>query len=268
MKYRIAGLTSIILIIGVICNISAQAQKRCGCCYDSAKAKRVDIVGEKLKQKPYTAMVKLFINSNRFRGTGSFIANNVLLTAKHNLFHGKRHKKLFLHVNSSLGSALVILRKKDYRIFYKGDTEMEDDIALIKITNPEKVMHLDIFNFTVENFENIKSLTNDTIHVTGYPCDKELERPDVKLMGDTLTDKYISPVDSIIFNRDRTIMGFYTCACAGDSGAPLWVIINDNIYVIGVYRGLSNSIDSKKITSIAVVLNQQKVDWVNSVLKE
>ncbi|MBX2921165.1 MAG: hypothetical protein KF746_03155 [Chitinophagaceae bacterium] len=167
MRTRIA-LSSIVLLLGVF-GISAQAQNRCGCCYDSAKAKRTDIIGEKLKNVPYTSIVNLYVNSEKFRGTAFFIANNILITAKHVLFNGKRPKKLFLHVNSSLGSRLVILRKKDYRIFYKGGAEMEDDVALIKIINPEKVKHLDIFSFTVENFENIKSLTNDTIHVTGYP---------------------------------------------------------------------------------------------------
>lgn len=257
------------ILLNLFCTGAVKAQEyRCGCCYEVEKEKRKDIVGEKLKDAPYKGVASLYVNSKKFRGTAFFITNNVIMTAKHVLLEGKKPKKLYLHVNSSLGSIVVLLRKKDYQIHYKESVELEDDIALIKIKNPVKYEDLDIFNFTVENFENVKSFINDTIYVTGYPCDKGLAKPDVNITGDTLTDKYITPVDSTIFNSNRTIMGFYTCACAGDSGAPLWVTVGNNIYIIGVYRGLSNSIHSKRVSNIAVMLTQQKIDWINSVLRE
>ncbi|MCO5238332.1 MAG: trypsin-like serine protease [Chitinophagaceae bacterium] len=268
MRIRITGLVSIALILSVFCNIPAQAQKRCGCCYDSIKAKRIDIVGEQLKQKPYTAIVKLFVNSNKFRGTGAFIAKDILITAKHNLFEYKFPKTLYLHVNTNFGRELVTLRKKDYEILYKGGEERENDIALIRITNVTKIRNLDVSYFDVEEYAKIIKLVNDTINVTGYSCDKEVEKPGIRELGDTLTNKYIFPVEDIFFNSDKTIMAFYTCGCAGDSGAPLWVSINNCIYIIGIYKGKSNFIDNKKITSIAVLLNKEKVDWLNGVLKE
>ncbi|MBX2921166.1 MAG: trypsin-like serine protease [Chitinophagaceae bacterium] len=256
----------VVLNIFSICFL--QAQKRCSCCYDSAKAKRTDIIGEKLKNVPYTSIVNLYVNSEKFRGTASFIASNILITAKHNLYEGKKPKTLFLHINSSLDNKVIILRKKDYRIFHKEGDQRENDIALIKVTNSERIKDLSVSNFTLMNYENIKSLLNDTIHIAGYSCDKGLQNPNARVVGDTLTDKYITPLDSIIFNADRSIMTFYTCACRGDSGAPLWVSAGNNYYIIGVYKGLSNFIDSRKIMNIAVVLNKEKVDWINSVLNE
>lgn len=257
------------LIVMNISNIDyLHAQRRCSCCYDSLKIHRQDIVGERLKQIPYTGVTNVYVNSEKFKGTGFFISSNSILTAKHVLFEEKKPKKIFLHINSSLGKQLVILNKRDYTIFYKKSTEQIDDIAIVKIQNSKKMKDINVFHFNVEDFEKLIPLINDTINISGYSCDKTRFLLNPNLMEDTLTNKYITPVDSVIFNENRTIMGFFSCACFGDSGAPLWVLIGDRVYAIGALRGISNSIDSKKITLVAVMFNQQKVDWINSVLKE
>lgn len=246
------------------------AQKICGCCYDSVKQKRVDILGDRLRAAPFAGIVKLFVNSVDFRGTASFISDNILITASHNLVANTEAKKLYFLITTNRGDTLIKIKKNEYNIELFGDrsgSDIKNDIALIVLKNNQKFDGLLISKLKIANFHDIYNQLVDTIHITGYPCDKEVDADFGNFKKDTLTDKFMTNKDSLYFNSDSTIAGFTLCACSGDSGAPVWVNINGIFYVVGIYHGLSNIIDFNKIMRVAALLDRRKIERINELIK-
>jgi V8-like Glu-specific endopeptidase len=247
------------------------AQKICRCCYDSVKQKRVDILGNRLREAPFNGIVKLFVNSVDFRGTASFISDNMLITASHNLFANTKAKNLYFLISTTEGDSLIKIKKTEYRIELFGDRigrDIENDIALIVLKDSQKLKGLQISKFRTTNFRYVYNQSIDTIHITGYPCDKEIDANFNEFKKDTLTDKFMINKDSLYFNSDTTIAGFNLCACSGDSGAPVWVSINGIFYIIGIYHGVSNIISFNRIMRVAALLDRRKIDKINELVTQ
>ncbi|MGN6492875.1 MAG: trypsin-like serine peptidase [Agriterribacter sp.] len=247
----------------------AYSQIECGCCYDSAKFKRVDVIGEQLRERPFTAIVGLTVNE-KFRGTGSFISDYTLVTGKHNLFENKKAKNLSLLINTSEGNVVVALQKKDFKIVpfgKKTEFSAKDDIALIIIKNRSKLSNLKYTRLFLEDYQALENKINASVHITGYPCDKEAN-PASTMERDTLTDKFVLGKEHLVFNSDSTIAGMDVCACAGDSGSPLWVNVAGINYVIGVCHGISNTINADQFLRVSCLLTGDKVRKIKQLINK
>ncbi|MGN6437502.1 MAG: trypsin-like serine protease [Agriterribacter sp.] len=247
----------------------AYSQIECGCCYDSAKLKRVDVIDERLQEEPFTAIIGLTVNE-KFRGTGSFVSDYTLITGKHNLFENKKAKNLSLSINTLEGNVVVVLQKKDFKIIPFGEkTEfsVKDDIALIVVKNKSKLHNLKYAKFLLEDYKTLENKISASVHITGYSCDKEAN-PASTMERDTLTDKFVPGKEHLVFNGDSTIAGMDVCACAGDSGSPLWVNVAGVNYVIGVCHGISNTINSDQFLRVSCLLTGDKVQRIKELINK
>jgi len=205
----------------------------------------------------------MHIQTNRGRkadwGTVSFISPNTLITARHVLSHPATLSSLMIAAPSAAGDTWYTLYRGDFQlIYYNNPNEPFTDIALIKITNSEKLKALYHGNFALDTVSDPGIKPTDSAHLTGYPCDKGSFAsgvPDTLMEKRTLIgDLHIAP----------SIIAYHMFTCTGDSGAPLWIEKNGQFYIVGVHHGGGEDAGLDESYNFSYPLTNDIIKWINS----
>ncbi|MFL9483956.1 trypsin-like serine peptidase [Chitinophagaceae bacterium LWZ2-11] len=247
-------------------NIAAQSKS---CWPDSLKEQRRNVTMVELANTPYNGIVRIRLNNGDGWGTGALIADNMIITARHVLATYSL-KSIGLQYSLQNGDTMIRLSKRDFDIIYNKKhakpSDIDYDLALIKIKNPLLIKwNADKVSFKMLDFFTLKPSITNEIHFTSYPFDKVGITLYEEKKRDTLVESKTS-LNKILFNERGSMMGYLMYTCNGDSGGPLWVEIEKNIYLVGICQGWSNIFFRNPYLHNAVLLNTEKVDWINSYL--
>lgn len=248
----------------------------CDCKLIYFEDKKIYLTDSNLLRSPFNMVLHLGVkfenNDHEFYSTASFISNSTLLTARHCvIYSGATIQFIELCLSTTEGDRWIKLSSNDYKIYaYEKKSEVhlseqEEDIALIKISNPEKLraLHRKHFSISDSAFVNSKKLYD--LHLTGFPCSQFSMD---KYPHDTLVDR--SATDSIQLATYQDLIGFKLSACPGDSGGPIWVKFNNQYYILGIYVSPNfmqhNGIDKK--TNIGVLISNQVKKWINKSIRD
>jgi V8-like Glu-specific endopeptidase len=214
------------------------------------------IVGESMASlEPYNFVIHQTFNRffGKFSSTSSFIAPNVLITAHHNV----RRKGLIKGItfyNPLDHQQTIYFKKKEIEIyFYKSKLGVATDIAIIIFKNKLKIAPFYFGCFQLQSIENITS-TKQQVHLTGFPCD----------ISNTKVDKSDSFVN-ILPHETKPLLGYNMFTCTGDSGAPLWIIENNNPTILGIHHG-GNEGYFNNCYNIAAKIDSNVINWINKFI--
>lgn len=252
MKSRLLSILSF-LFLGVI---NLYAQDDCEKCLGKIewKSERILIQDEIDKTGPFNSIVKLGVKkwyNGGYYGSASFLDDNTIITAQHNVIR----KSHITRISYTLNGQLIQLRKKDCEIYYyKKKLFYKTDVAIIKITNPDKIYPVKT-KFEIE--PNILEKAESEIHLTGFPCDYS-GKEKVNKKG----NKSALKIDS-----SKKLIGYPFYTCTGDSGAPLWFFTDEKHYLIGIHHGGNEGNIEYENTdyNVSVFLNNDVIDWINSL---
>ena len=199
---------------------------------------------------PYSTSVYIESSNNNltYRGSGNFIADNVVLTAAHVVYDKNANKflenvKIYAgdqgdagHMYSSGVKKISILDS------YKTNGKFENDLAVIILDKPlgAKLGHLGLYS-------NSSDYKGEKVTITGYPA-KSRE----KIM---YTDK------KNILSDEGGLLSYKIDTLGGSSGSVLY---DSKHNAIGVHV-MGNEKEQK---NYAVKLNDTNLSHVNSILKQ
>ncbi len=219
-----------------------------------------------LKLSPFNRILHLSFKRkddiNRY-GTACFISKDLLITARHCVDQEKSLEYLELNL-PSLTNNWVRLNKKDYKIYYYTElfNKREYDIALIKVINKQKLSILYHGHFNIVDSPKI-IISNCDVSVSGFPSNKFAIN---SAAPDTLVNRKLS-AELIEFNSSNNMIGYPTCTCNGDSGAPIWVKNGNEYFIVGVHCGPASKEEGfvNLNLNVGVFLGSEVSKWIKSV---
>lgn len=243
-----------LLVFIVFCINTSLTAQNCICTGKEEWKENREVLDSNIKKvDPYNSIIKFTVKRwyhffhDGFSGTGSFIKKNIIVTAKHNIIN-----KGITKITYRIGGKTIVLKKKDFKIFlYKEKSKgVENDIAIIKITNANKYVK----NVTFFKYLNNYELNNKRLHLTGFPCDSKGELIEKNALYSTIK-----------INDRNTIIGYPMYTCQGDSGAPLWYKDEEGYFVIGVHHGGNENIIGfvEQKLNVAAFFNKNVISWLN-----
>lgn len=219
----------------------------------------------KLKDTPFNNVLQLSvkqINDIKHYSTTSFISSNCLITARHCVEYRDAVEFIELRTNKK-NNEWIILNRSDFEIYYYSDTfkQFDHDLAIIKILNKTKLKSIYNYSFSVNNIHIPSDQT--TIFLAGYPFNKFS-------INSTLPDTLVcrkTTFSQIEFNQSKMMMGYPMCTCPGDSGAPIWVELNDSFYILGIHQGSRSNEKgfSNSLLNVGVFFTPEVISWILSV---
>lgn len=242
-------------ILILICSLSFSQDKNCGPHGLGLENKRINIIDGKELTNPYKGIIhlkikRLFSGSNL--STASFIKNDLIITANHNVMYSPFITKIEIFVNGKW----IKLKKKNVRIhhYHQGIFHNKNkDIAIIKIKNISVLEGVNITSFNAKPYAGITAYEKNDFHITGFPSD----RPNI------LVDKSGSSSEFILDNSNNIIGYNNVYTCKGDSGAPLWYKSDNKYYLLGIHHGKKNIRTEQNITMNASILITPEVEkWI------
>lgn len=261
---------TILSIFLTFSSVNAQIPKTCGACksckndcgpYNKVN-ERKNITEGKLKEKPFDGIihigVKRLLSSPNY-STASFISENMLITANHNVMGEGAITSIAFCLSTEKGDRWVTLKSKYFDIIHLYQPHDKwRDIALIKLKNTD---FLKDYSFSIFELSDPASLhlENETlIHLTGFPCD----RPDVLVEKNT-------PYENLLTDKTNRIIGYPTLfTCTGDSGAPLWVEKEGKYYIIGIHHGGDDlnpsAFPEVEDINVSVKISDMIIDWIKA----
>lgn len=262
------------LLLTTLAN-AQQIPNECGQCDDCGEdcgpyrlvSSRTKVLGNQLLAKPFNNV--LHIGVKRFGmgetwGTVSFVDNSTLITAQHVLLERKLIRYIELCAPTPTGDNWITLYKDDFDIyFYQASFNTNTDVALIRIRNKDKLQKLYRGHFSLAILPNLTPATK--INLTGFPCDMAGGYP----APDTLSTKSCIAKD-LLYNSDKTLVGYPMFTCTGDSGSPLWYEKDGINYVVGIHHGGNEDREGFQQTdvNISVLINKSIMEWYASIAKD
>ena len=250
---RILTLLSILLIA-----TNLNAQDACESCLGKPewKVERTILDSTDIQMYPFNSIIKLNVKRwynflGPHYGTASFLNDSILITAHHNLVRKAHITKIWYLDNGKN----VELRKRDFEIiYYQQKLNTKTDIAVIKITNPDKIIKRDK---KFEISENVITNIQDSVNLTGFPCDYS----GLKMLNKSTVSTLLK------ISSDLKLIGYPLYTCTGDSGAPLWVKSNGKFYLIGIHHGGNENITDFSGTqyNVSVYVNSDIIKWISSI---
>jgi V8-like Glu-specific endopeptidase len=258
------------ILLLLVITISAQVaigqrplfRKDLGCGPEYNLKNRQDIVGPVAENAPYNGIVHIGKNNGEDWGTGAWISDSVLITARH-VALGLRNLELIQY--TATGYHDLYFRSSEYQVIYDRTyrRSINHEIALIKFTNRSKIKPLINTIFSLRDYTALWPTIGNDVYLTGYPFDKADANQNRKPFPvDTLSDKHCVK-DSLQFSNDHTMVGYPLYTCSGDSGAPLWVRLGNSYYIIGIHFGYSPGWVQNPKYNLSTLLNKQELDWIN-----
>jgi V8-like Glu-specific endopeptidase len=236
----ISNNVKVIFVLGAIfCCLNLRGQGTFD--FDLDAENRSEVVSD---AAPYRYICHLIVHrtyGGPYPSTGFFVDNDLILSAGHSLgerkglFRNKIHKvriKVFEYFENGTRHQTLI----DTTIFrsgidgigknpnYKGRKgNIEFDYGYLKLKKSFETIG-DCFELVLYS-DTIKD--DDTIHITGYPGDKQTVK------DGSLWDKSVKArrIDS-----EGNILKYDMYTYEGDSGAPIWVKKGNKYFVVGIHN--------------------------------
>ncbi|QGK73186.1 serine protease [Flavobacterium sp. SLB02] len=230
-----------------------------GICTDCGPAglenNRTNIVSGNEKLSPYNGIFHLRVTRGFIRtnlSTGTFIANDLIITANHNLMYSPFITKVEFFLN---GNWIKISNYKIYHYHQSFLHKRNKDIAILKIFNLEKLKNISHTNFIPCDYSKIESTAGINFNLTGFPCD----RPDTLVEKTTWSDNLLSDQTNTVFSYKK----LYTCT--GDSGAPLWFEKEGRNFIVSIHHGGNDfgAFDDNN-TNVAIKITPDIITWINT----
>ena len=217
------------------------------------KDARTIIVNETLKQEPYSYILHQAFDriiGGVYSSTSAFIAPNILITAHHNVMHKANIKGITFYNLSVDEDKGIYFKKKEVEIIpYKSSVNTSTDMAIIIFKKPEKIAPIYKGHFNIETIAKITD-SSTVVHLTGFPCD----------VPDKLLDK------KVYFHDSLPLLVYDMYTCTGDSGAPLWAVINGKPTIIGIHHGGSEGLFDD-CTNASAKVDVNFTQWLKQYLK-
>ncbi len=248
-------ITTILIFIYSFSYSQSVVCKSCGPKGVDMEEKRENIVDGKELETPFNGIIHLrvtrnFISSNI--STASFIDDDLIITANHNLMYSPFITKIELFLNEKW----IKIKKRHLKIhhYHQGVFHKKaEDIAIIKIKNTIAIESSNYSSLDLTSFDGVAQKENKIYHLTGFPCD----RPNI-LVDKKTSFKEFSEDSSNQFLGYRNL---YTCT--GDSGAPLWFFDNDTYYLCSIHHGKRIISDSGEAINVGIKITQDVINWIN-----
>jgi V8-like Glu-specific endopeptidase len=250
------------MVAGIAVGQRPLFRKDLGCGPEYAMKNRQDIVGPLSEQAPYNGIVHIGKNNGEDWGTGSFISDSVLITARH-VALGLRNLELIQYTATGIHD--IYFRSSEYEVIYDRAHRhsINHEVALIRFKDKSKIKPLVHTIFLLRNYMELWPSIQSDVYLTGYPFDKADANQNRKpFVVDTLADKHIVK-DSLQFSDDHTMVGYPLYTCSGDSGAPLWVRIGNSYYIIGIHYGYAPGWVQDTDYNLSTLINKPEMDWIN-----
>ncbi|MFY0713693.1 trypsin-like serine protease [Seonamhaeicola sp. NFXS20] len=247
--------TILTYILILICSLSFSQDKNCGPHGLGLENKRINIMDGKELTSPYNGIIhlkikRLFSRSNL--STASFIKNDLIITANHNVMCSPFITRIEIFVNNKW----IKLKKRNVRIYHYHQGIFHNrnkDIAIIKIKNVSVLEGLNITNFNIKPYASIPTNEKNDFHTTGFPSD----RPNI------LVDKSGSSSEFVLDNSNNIIGYNNLYTCKGDSGAPLWYQSDNKFYLLGIHHGKKNIKKEQNTTmNSSILITPQVEKWI------
>jgi len=239
------------------------AQNDCDQIYDGCKnpcgpkekrEERIILNANQSSIAPYSYIIHQTFNrvSGDFSSTSSFVAPNVLITAHHNVVRKYLINGITFY-NPLDHSQTIYFKKSEFKIYtYKNKLHILSDVAVIVFKDPKKIAPYYKGHFKFNEISNID--TNAEAHLTGFPCD----------ISDTKIDKK-DFVKNLLTSNSYNFIGYNMFTCTGDSGAPLWVIHDNEPTIIGIHHG-GNEGYIDNCYNISTRINADILKWIQNIL--
>lgn len=253
-------LTTILISIFSLAFAQNDLCKTCGPQGIGLENKRENIIDGKELEAPYNGVIHLrvtrfYVSSNI--SSASFIENDLIITANHNLMYSPFITKIELYLNGKW----IKVKKKHLRIYHYHQGlfhKKSKDIAIIKIKNTSSIEEINHTKFKLKVYDDIDKKDEKIFHLTGFPCD----RPN------TLVDKRTTSKE-LSFDSTNKIVGYsnlYTCT--GDSGAPFWFLDNEEYYVSSIHHGkMDIKTSDNKAINVGSKITADVIKWINEKYK-
>jgi V8-like Glu-specific endopeptidase len=196
------------------------------------------IVGAETQKTPYLNILHIETHRNKIvkrvtdYGTVSFISENTLITAKHVVSDKAILNKIGLSLSTEGKDDWIYFDRTEFEItYYNKKSNVETDIAVVKLLNKQKLSQLYKGHFSVENIGNKLFTKNDKVNLTGYPC----YFANTPGGHDTLVTKSTT-IDKLNLSKSSFI-AYHFFTCIGDSGDPLWIEKDGKYYIAGIHHG-------------------------------
>jgi V8-like Glu-specific endopeptidase len=222
---------------------------------------RKDILGAAGQEFPFNGIVHIGKNKGNDWGTGAFISTDEIITARH-VAKGLHNLELIQYTEGNMID--IYLSRGDFEVYYDHNygNATDHDLAIIRITDPSKIKALANFIFKIADYNTLWAQINSPVHLSGFPFDKaDKDQYRKPYPVDTLSDKSTT-IDKLLFNPAKTMMGYPLYSCSGDSGAPVWVKIGPDYFIIGVHEGYKNGAVADNDYNICTLINKSEYDWI------
>lgn len=232
-----------------------QTERICTTCGPEGQAENREFIPVAQRvDAPYNGVVKL--NVKRWiggaYGTASAIAKDMLITANHNVMWDP----FLRHLTFTIGDKDYFLRKSDYKVHHYHQGLFHNrakDIAIIKITNPNKYLPEDVTFFAPSL---APAATQEyTYTMVGCPCDKKGE-----FMSKSATQDQVRQDLDLRF---LVYPNLYTCT--GDSGAALWYENNGSYNLVSIHHGKRNFIGLTGSKNTGIKITQDVLNWIEGL---
>lgn len=256
----------IFVAILVICSMDAFSQVKFTQ-YELDSTNRTEVI---TNEKPHNYICHLFVKrrwGGLFPSTGSYIGDNKIITAGHSV---SEHRNIFKNKIQYIEIYLFeyFENKRDYHVTAclkiprseisvvkahpnfkgKGMKSRIYDYGVIKL-NSDTLSQILNDSFILGKFTDFGNST-DLIHITGYPGDKQLVKEG------SLWDKS-DEKKNITTSTNYLTYGIYTFK--GDSGAPIWVRVNNEYYVVGIHN------TGYKNCNGGVMITDEVIEFLNGI---
>jgi V8-like Glu-specific endopeptidase len=219
---------------------------------------RENIDNLKELEDPYNGIFHLRVTRFFFStnvSTASFLDNDLVITANHNLMYSPFITKIEFYLNGEW----IKINKRHLKIYHYHKSLFHKkikDIAVIKIKNLNALKDVKHTNFILQDYDDIENKENLDFHLTGFPCD----RPNI------LVDKKTISTELSINNTNKIIGYKKLYTCTGDSGAPLWFEINGKYYLTSIHHGGNDiGVFENESINLGIKINADLINWIDEM---
>tara|TARA_B100000700_G_C15046508_1_gene858219 strand:- start:1325 stop:2224 length:900 start_codon:yes stop_codon:yes gene_type:complete len=209
-----------------------------------------------------------------FTGSAALLSNGVLLTAAHNFYKPWYPSTVtqyavncgFGVVAGNEGFSFYAKKEEDVRTTIPASFRFHDydnDLALVATCQREQETKFRL----PKNYQEVIKLIERPVTLAGFPAESDKSSGGVQLSGSQMfhgiinldkTNQFCTDQYGDTLRYARTNPPSCLDTYGGQSGSPLWVKSSDDYVIVGVHVA----------EATAVMLTQEKIDWLNNKIGE